>query len=511
MSSLLTTPLEQSIARGWHRIDRAQKVALAIAIAISVLAFGFEMTNLTFHHDDAAYIFVDDARIGRSLGRFGFGILHYYTQNAYIMPFLQLAQAIALMAVYGLLIARVWHLQRPLDIGLVAALVCVFPYMAQIYQYNFCTVPFALAHLLAAAAVMFSIRATLPSLLAAAVLYAATFSIYQAVLANAATLLAFWFLSRLLFGHPVGRNADKFALVKPLGAAATAVLLGGLLYLALVALSGKTVSSYQGADEAFRMRLTLDPALILSLLGQGSRAFYVWPEHYFPAYLKVLQLVLVGGAGLACLLVPKTWAARALALAVFAVALVAPRALHLLHPSGNFHQLTLTAYAIAVAGSLMLVLRSAPVLLRNGATAVAALVIAGYVIQCNWISTVNYQNTVAHFAQTTQILARVRSIPDARWDGSTIVVSGSLRLFDEYPFRRTMGVASDFISASHLQYVTRLLRDNVKVVPIEDASPIVQAAAAQLPTWPHPQSVAIVDGVAVVSLSKAPQPVAAPK
>ena len=151
MTNLLTTPLEQSIARGWSRIGSAQKAAFGIVIAVSVLAFGFEMTNLTFHHDDAVYIFVQDSRIGRSLGRFGFGLLHYYTQNAYIMPFLQMAQAIGLMAVYGLVIARVWNLERPLDIALVATLVCVFPYMAQIYQYNFCTVPFALAHLLAAA------------------------------------------------------------------------------------------------------------------------------------------------------------------------------------------------------------------------------------------------------------------------------------------------------------------------------------------------------------------------
>jgi hypothetical protein len=501
MNNLLTTPLEQSITRGWHRIDRAQKAALGIVIAVSVLAFGFEMTNLTFHHDDAVYIFVDDARIGRSLGRFGFGFLHYYTQNAYIMPFLQMAQAIALMAVCGLMIARVWKLERPLDIALVAALVCVFPYMAQIYQYNFCTVPFALAHLLAAAAVMLSIRATVLSVLAAAVLYAATFSVYQAVLANAATLLAFWFLATLLFkvrdGAPV-----RSALLKPTVAAAVAVILGGLLYIALVAVSGKGVSHYQGADEAFAMRPKLDPTLMASLLSQGSRAFFIWPEHYFPPYLKVLQIVLVGGAALACLSLPKTWRAKAAALVVFGLALVAPRTLHLLHPGGNFHQLTLTAYAVVIAGSLMIILRGAAALLRNAAAVISLIVIAGYVMQCNWISTVNAQNTMAHFAQATQILARARSLPDSNWDGNTIVVSGSLRLFDEYPFRKTTGVSSDFINASHLQYVARLLRDNVKVVPIEEASPTVQAATVHLPVWPHPQSVTVIEGVAVVALGK---------
>ena len=211
---------------------------------------------------------------------------------------------------------------------------------------------------------------------------------------------------------------------------------------------------------------------------------------------------IVAGAAVACLVLPRTWAAKAAALVVFGLALIAPRALHLLHPGGNFHPLTLTAYGVVIAGSLMIILRSAAGFLRNAAAVTSMVVIAAYIIHCNWISTVNTQNTTAHFAQATQILARARSLPDPRWDGNTIVVAGSLRLYNEYPFRKTTGVASDFIGASHLQYVTRLLRDNVKVVPLDEASPAVQAAAAQLPIWPHPQSVAIIDGVAVVMLGR---------
>ena len=56
--------------------------------------------------------------------------------------------------------------------------------------------------------------------------------------------------------------------------------------------------------------------------------------------------------------------------------------------------------------------------------------------------------------------------------------------------------------AAHLQSLLRLLRDAAKVVPLEDAAPEVRAAAVNLPTWPHPQSVKIVNGVAVVALGK---------
>jgi len=50
--------------------------------------------------------------------------------------------------------------------------------------------------------------------------------------------------------------------------------------------------------------------------------------------------------------------------------------------------------------------------------------------------------------------------------------------------------------------LTRLLRDDVKVIPIEEASPAVQAAVSKMPPWPHPESVAVIDGLAVVALGR---------
>jgi hypothetical protein len=503
MNNVLSTPLEQLLAQGWRRICPVQKTAFALIVAVSVLAFGFEMTNLTLHHDDVAFIFVEDTRIGSYLGRFGFGLLHYYSQSAYFMPFLQMAQAIVLMGLYGLVVARLWGLKRTGDVALVGALLCVFPYMAQIYQYNFCTVPFAAAHLLAALAVLLSVRATLLSLVAAAMLYVAAFSIYQAVLANAATLAVFWLLARWIFGDD-GQKQGRMALIRPVSSALGAVLVGGILYVLLVALVGTSISTYQGADQAFSLRRSVDPNAIVALLDKGSRSFYLWPEAYLPGYVKRLQLVLLAAAALTCLWVPKTIGSRIGALVLLAIATLSPRTLHVLHPGGSFHALTLTAYAVVVAGALMVILRAVPEPGRKAAALVATMIVAAYVLQCNWISTVNLQNTTAHFAQTTQILARVRSLPDTQWDGNTIVVAGSMRLFNDYPFRKATGVSSDFINPSHLQHAARLLRDQAKVVPLAEASAPVQQAAAAMPPWPRPGSVAVVDGVALVVLGQAP-------
>ncbi len=127
MKSLINTPLEQMTADWWGGIDDACKKAFFVAVVVNVLAFGFEMTNLSLHHDDVAQIFIEDTILGHYLGRFGVGWLYYYTQNHYFMPFLQLAEGIVLMSVYGVVVARFWGARRAIDIALIAAIVCVFP------------------------------------------------------------------------------------------------------------------------------------------------------------------------------------------------------------------------------------------------------------------------------------------------------------------------------------------------------------------------------------------------
>src|SRR2546427_5709582 len=171
MTSLANTPLEHIASSWWGRIDDGCRKAFFATLIVNVLAFGFEMTNLTLHHDDVIHIFIQDTILGHYLGRPGFGWLHYYTQNHYIMPFLQMTEGIVMMSVYGVLVAYFWGARKPMDIALIAAIVCVFPYMAQVYQYNTSMAPFALAHLLAALAVVLSTRATFRHAAIAAVLY----------------------------------------------------------------------------------------------------------------------------------------------------------------------------------------------------------------------------------------------------------------------------------------------------------------------------------------------------
>lgn len=494
-------PLEAHLTRFWHAIPPEFRRAFFLVLGIGLLAFGFESTNLTLHHDDLSQIFIQDTILGHYLGRWGTGWLHYYTQGAHIMPFLQMAQGIVVMTVYGLLVAHFLGLRRTLDIALVASVLCVYPYMGQVFQYNSTMATYNWAHLLAALAVIWSVKGRLGFLPLAIMAYVLAFSIYQSVIANAATLFLIWVLTRLLFLdqesigprlREVGRAA-VFALI--------AVLVGGLVYIWTVSLMDLKFDAYQGAGEAFTLGKGLQLGTALPLVLQGTRASLLYPEHYFPASLKTLQLLFLMAAAAFCLWLPRHWTIKLTALALLAAAVFSPRLLQVLHPGGNYHNLTLTAYALLVAGGLTVLLRAGPMLIRNATVVLGTLLVAGYLNQCNWISTVGYLNTLAHYSTMTQILSRLNDLPVEGWDGRTVAVVGRHAMYSGYPFKKATGVASEFIDAPHLRHFAKLMRDPRRFLEPEEIPAGIQAKAASRPAWPLPGSVGIVDGVALVVLS----------
>jgi len=501
-------PLEQFLAEGWQSIDPSFRKAFFALVAISLLAFGFEMTNLTLHHDDVGQVFIQDTLLGHYLGRFGTGWLHYYTQGAHFMPFLQMAQGIVLMALYGLVVAHFWGLRKTLDLVLVASVMCVFPYMAQVYQYNSTMATYSVAHLLAAVAVILSARATVLPVVMATVAYVAAFSIYQSVISNSAAIFGIWLLSRAVFNAgPEGLFSKSTA--RSAIAALLAVGAGGLIYVAAVSQMNIQFDAYQGAGEAFSFKNGLQLSTAVPEILKGTRAFFFWPENYFPDYLKKIQLVFLLGAAMLCLWLPKSAANKIASLSLLLLCLFTPRLLQLLHPKGDFHDLTLTAYAVLVAGFLMILFRAGPMLVRNLSGLLAMFLIGGYLIQCNWISTVGYLNTLAHYSTMTQIMTQIKSLPADGWDGRTVAVLGSHDMYTEYPFKKATGIASEFVDARHMLRIARLMREDMTFIDISEATPDARKYAAKQSPWPRPGSLGVAGGMAVLVLSQQPAGAAA--
>lgn len=493
--------IEQYLAGRWGAVPVVFRRAFLIVLGVSLLAFGFEMTTLSLHHDDLAQIFIEDTILGHYLGRWGTGWLHYYTQGAHIMPFLQMAQGVLLMAMYGLLVAHFWGLRRTLDIALVASVLCVFPFMAQVFQYNSTMATYNVAHLLAALAVIWSVKGTVRHTLAAVLAYVLAFSIYQSVIANAATLFLLWAMTRLLFigDSPAGPRLKELG--KGTLFTLLAVVAGGLIYVWTVSLMDLKFDAYQGAGEAFSFKEGLRLGSAIPAVLQGTRSSLWYPEAYFPEFLKKLQLLFLFGAAGISLWLPKRWSLKLAALALLGAATFSPRLLQVLHPSGTYHNLTLTAYALLVAGAIMVLLRAGPIMLRNSTVVLGTLLVAGYLVQCNWISTVGHLNTLAHYSTMTQVLARLNALPADGWDGKTIAVVGRYGMYTGYPYKRATGIASEFIDESHIRNFALLLRDQRTFLVGVEVPAAVRTYATKLPAWPHSESVGVTQGMAVVVLS----------
>lgn len=499
MTAWIDTPLDESLGRLWSRMPAVYKKAFAFLALLHLLAFGFEMTNLTLHHDDLVQIFIQDTILGHYLGRFGTGWLHYYTQGAYFMPFWQMTQALVLMSLYALVIAHLWGVRRVFDIVLVGGLLVVFPYMAHVYQYNTTMATYTVAHLLSALAILFAVRARIWTVSLAAVCLFFAFSIYQSVANNAAAILLVWLLLRWL--DPNASGTDKRRLWRPLVAAALAAIIGGLTYVAVVKAMAIPFDAYQGAGEAFELGKGIDAIQSLRALIEGTRTFYLWPEHYYPLPLKLVQLALLAGALGVCLWVPRRPLDKLVSVLVLLLLAMSPRLLQMLHPHGHFHQLTLTAYAVVVAGALAILLRHVRPWLGNAGRILGVFLILGYLIQCNWISTVNLLNTQAHFHTLGQVLARVRALPAEGWDGRTVVVVGALDMAHTHPYRPATGVASRYMDAAHMDLMARLLREPVRFVAADAKTPWALEYARGHANWPAAESVTAVAGRAVVVLS----------
>jgi hypothetical protein len=382
--SVAHTTIEQWLTARWSRIDRVHKIAFLVAACASLLAFGFEMTNLTLHHDDLNHLLVQQPLVGYYLGRFLHSWLFFYVQQGHFAPFLDMAIGMAVMCAYGVVVAHLWGARRALDVALVAAIVCVFPYMAHVYQYNAVMIAYPLAHLFVATGVALAVRGRAVSAAFAALLFFSAFSIYQAVLANAVTIFLVWLLCRTLFSTEAVPDRAQ-STVRSTIAALAAVAVGGILHVLVVSSLNIPFDAAQGADKAFSLRSRLENGLQLQLafaeVIRGSRAFFVWPEAYLPQGLKLLQGVLLVAAALCCLVVPRSLAAKAAAIVLLVLIVFAPRTMQLLHPSGHFHNLTLTSYALVVASAVMVVARSAGSFVRVGALVAGGVLVAGYVAQ----------------------------------------------------------------------------------------------------------------------------------
>lgn len=175
--------------------------------------------------------------------------------------------------------------------------------------------------------------------------------------------------------------------------------------------------------------------------------------------------------------------------------------MQLIHPHYDYHDMTLTAYAISIAGSLTIINKAGNIIYRNIGNLIAIIMIWSYIIQCNWVSTVNHFNNIAHFSIMTEVFSRAGTAKPESWDGKTIIVDGKYKMLSSYPYRKAGGVSPEYIDEEHMQSLTTLLRRDISIISIGNSDLSFQKLAKSLPVWPASGSLVIKDGIAIVKMS----------
>ena len=102
----------------------------------------------------------------------------------------------------------------------------------------------------------------------------------------------------------------------------------------------------------------------------------------------------------------------------------------------------------------------------------------------------------------TQLLSRIRALPYDNWDGKKIAVVGNYNMHSDYPFKSATGVAVRYMDAVHMQHLAKLMREDAYFIEADNTTPGALEYAETHPSWPHPASVGVVDGMGVVVFSK---------
>ena len=211
------------------RHDNVEATAMAVALALAVIAFGFELTNPTLGIDDFAHLGMpfgwDAFYIGR--GTWGTLLVQYLTPGGWITPFVSLFIGLVLQLLAAVLVG--WALGvrglPPLQQALLYALFVAFPYFACQMAFDYVQIAYPLASLLMVCGVLLALAGDRLRGACAALAIGFAVSIYQGSLSVLAPVA--------LLAPLAARGASVAKIAGRFGRVTGAALAGGALYFAV--------------------------------------------------------------------------------------------------------------------------------------------------------------------------------------------------------------------------------------------------------------------------------------
>jgi len=254
----------------WRRIPGYTRLTFAAAVLLGMAVHLFMFTNKLPNHDDIGHLFGDT--YGTASGRWLLPTVLQWDGN-YSMPWLIGLISVLLLAVTACFTVTLLRIRRPVGCILTAAILVGFPAVTSTFAYMFTADAYFLSLALAAIAAYLTVRWKFGFLFGALGL-ALSMGIYQSYFGFAAALL----VGALLFETLDGGTPIHGLLLRGLRYVG-ALTLGMLLYLAMVKLTTLKIGlvDYMGISEMGRISLSALPELVLRCYASIYK-FFIWND-----------------------------------------------------------------------------------------------------------------------------------------------------------------------------------------------------------------------------------------
>jgi len=228
------------------------------------LAYTFMITNKLPNHDELFALFNKGTTV--ESGRWGLDILSRLLPDVSV-PWLYGVISIVLLTIGSCLIVRIFKIKTRILQMLLGGIILTFPAQISTFTFMYTASAYAVAFLLAVAAVYFLTLPGKKNWLIAALCFIGSLSIYQAYLSITVSLLLLYLFFELLNG----REDEKKTFIRGLGFVAFLVISLLMYWLATKAVwhfTGRAMGQY--ADSAF----SLDARSLLNSVKNAYVAFY---------------------------------------------------------------------------------------------------------------------------------------------------------------------------------------------------------------------------------------------
>ncbi len=509
------------LANPWKKASQPVKWAFLAACFFGVLTHIYIFTNLILNHDSVWRLFYDNANLG--LGRWSLQLLSEFSTRFQLPVVIAFISVIMLAFTAGITVS-VLDISNRIIAVLTAAFLVTIPSVACIFSYMFTADAYFICLFLNALAVYFGKRfrwGWFPAI----VLCTLACGAYQAFICYAIGLFLIDCILELFTDKPVAEIVKKGA--GYIGIIIASLGLYYLILMALLAIKGTALSSYQG----FSTINPMDFAGFLSKVPQAYKSFW----EYFKTspfstgacqVIQVLFLFLAGGALAYLAAVSKLYRNWVKTLLLLLGVLLLPLALNfvtILVQEGTVHALMIYSFVLLYVFSLKTVEMTLQKMIENQTSDWLILhfcsaVLAGILIWNNFCVSnmaylrlqVCYENS---FALANRIVARIEALDGYSPELPVAVVGEASRALyggtiGEFSQINSLTGTNDWLLYSSEPHIrTRTFIEHYMGLhmptPGREQKELLNSSEwiKELPSYPAKGSVVMYEGIIVVKLS----------